>query len=600
MQHQDFSVFTLLPERSSGVYSVGLGWQLINNFGDDKDWDFNGHFQVVHGHEFFDEGKITFTHDKNFVSTKRVMQWFGPCFAIASLLGGYVYANAATNMVQRHMKKKYPESKDDQDEVGNLLKFGINIDRDEFDDLLRDNQERWYKNVTDDFIAKSFEKVERHVYGKDLNESRHDICQEKHEKQALRQQAFYDGLISNAISSKSWVKSLEWKGKYENVKPGKPIRVFVDAKPENSLARVDFANSFKKHMSYKEIVYGNVLVKFCSGSRADMIGATFTEFLSRDYDVVIYNFSDDSMVKFRGDSQSNGFPYIYNVDIASNDSSHSFTTFDTYAKFSGMPQWQKEDLERVIRTPFKITNPENPEEFVLLRSTRGYLPSGIGDTSVCNNMIYLMLGYTLNALGLPNRVESLTYAGFVMGFRFSYQLVTNYYEMQFLKHSVCRIKDGICYAMPNLGIMLRYCGKSVGDLPGGIYPKGCTDLVSKAKWYQSLLTYGFFKYFRYPPIMGALCPNFSDIARAETSYIGAIKRHAHHFYADLAEDTECEVLHLTRYEFYSRYLNYVTTDDIDQFETYVSASGPGTLIYCRLVDVVMGMDYGYKRVTKET
>ena len=592
-------MFTQLEERPTGVYSFGMGYQVINDFGDTKDWDYNGYFTVLRGEEFFDNGKINFTKT-GVIKFKAAKQWFGWNFAVGTVLGGYVYANAATNMIQRHMKVKYPESKEDQNEVGNLAFFGVTVDRENFDVLLRHNQRLWYQTHTERFVNESFSNQPRHVYFKDVNQSRDDLTKEKHQKQLLRKQAFDEGLATNSMNSMGWVKSLEWKGKYEDVKPGKPIRVFVDAKTENSLARVDFANSFKKHMSNREIVYGKVLVKFCSGSRSDMISATFTEFMNRDNEVVIYNFSDDSMVKLRRYCGKTFYDEVYNVDISSNDSSHSWSTFECYAKFSGMQKDQRDDLMRVIRTPFKITNPEDPRESILIRSDMGYLPSGIGDTSVCNNMVYLMLGYAFNFLDLPTRIESLTYAGFLIGFRFSYQKTNSVYEMQFLKHSVVRVLDGKYIAMPNLGTLLRYSGKSRGDLPGGIYPAFIKTFDQKCAWYQSLLTFGFFKYFRYPPVMDHLCPFFQEILGNE-DYKSSLQKVQHRmFIEDLDSEDECPVYHLDRHEYYSRYLNHLTVEDILCFESLVKSSTNYTLIYCRLVDVVMEMDYGYKGVTKQS
>jgi hypothetical protein len=533
-------------------------------------WKFNHRYSIVSGHKYFSqETGLHFT--SSFPSTiHRPLKYvtrFGFSFAYNGIMYGN-FNNVIRNMVSRHFKVKVPEDKKNQPEVP-LLDFA------DFDAELRYNQKVFLdvhmKRYVDWFLCEYGE----HDYNFDLREAALLLADEAHFKRMLRLAGVDELHCSAAWVRKRWVDIIEWKLKYiEIAKISKDGRVIVDCNVINSLPRVHFANSFKLFTADKMVTRGDIKLIFRSSPDPVKIHEVFRAIDAFNGGVLIQNFSDDAIITF----DYNGVKKTYNVDISSNDSSHSLSTFEAYAKCSCMTSEQYANLVSVVMSPFKIYS-EDKKQKVVFQPITGYLPSGIGDTSVCNNMVYCLLAYSLS-LRDHTDVSSLTLAGFDIGFRFTYEYCSRNTDYQFLKHSpVCTMR----FTMPNLGILLRYSGGVEGDLMRHKSSKNET-LHECALRFQSLLTFGFFKYYSYPPLE-RLCPHLSSLLNRDLTKSEELIASSH--FSVKVERTRVLV---TREEFYSRY--DVDPWMIDEFESLVSQSGVGTLCYCRLVDIVMEKDYG--------
>lgn len=589
------SVCQQLEKRNPGMYKEGPMRWMPSDVKGEHTWTFNKRFKIIKGKEYFNEetgelifpdnGKI-YENDIHYMTKKfkKFIFRFGWGFAHS----GVIYNNSNRNiqaMLSRHFQVKLPKNSVDQDEIGNLAYYGIKVDASNFDMNLRTNQNNWYRIHTSHLTSILRVSFGVHEYHFDIREAAIFLAAEPHQKKKLREKALQELILSQAWVRSVWTKTLTWKIKFiEIAKADKDPRVIVDANAENSLPRVHFANSWKGHTADKLIDFGRVKVKFCSSPNPIDIREVFKESLESTDGITILNYSDDAIISI----VVNGKREIYNVDISSNDSSHGFAVFECYAQASNMDRDQKENLFAVIKNNFVIHD-ENKELFAIFKPLEGYLPSGIGDTTVCNNMVYCMVGYALNlliSLGHEADIKLLTFAGYLCGFRFSYEKTSKIGDLQFLKNSPF-LRHETIYSLPNLGILLRYSGCCENQLPAINYPEFVKTFQDKCAFFQTLLTYGFFKFFRYEPLMN-LCPFFQYLNRNEDKHKDELEKYKKD---SLSYDTR-EVLYLLRNEIYGRY--DVSDDDIDEFEYYVSIVGYGDLIYCPLVDIVIKKDYGLK------
>jgi len=555
---------------------------------DTHEWTFNRRFKVVsdrNGCFNTDTGELRFTDwgDKSKPPTK-----WRSTFGWNHGHGGIMYERDCVintrGMMYRHFARKVPEDKEGQMEITNLRMFGVIVNTDNFQEMLQDNNVSFCDTHGEAISELVIASLGMHEYHKTCQEGGYDLTLQTHTKQRLRRAKWDVLMMSGGLVKKLWDEAIVWTMKYlETAKYGKPARIVVDCSTENSLPRVDFANSFKTHSKNKTVTFGQVAVKYCLCSSHVDIGAVYDEACNNGYRVMILNNSDDAILAFH---DGKGNRHYYNVDISTNDSSHTLWTHKLYAMMSCMTEEQEENLLTLIMSPFTVYNPTNRKEKVIFKSVTGYLPSGVGDTTTCNNCIYYILAYSLHLLleqGHEMSIELLTLAGFNFGFRFSYEKCETY-SFQFLKNSPIILDNGSFLSMPNLGVLLRLSGTYEGDVP--VLPKKhCPPWATcKYAYCQSLLTFGFFKYFLYEPLL-VLCPYFHHLTSEE--------HYVHSSFMETIGDTHKRIV-LSRKQFYSRYRDVITDTQIDVFETLMQQAGFGTLVYCELIDIVMKFDYGLK------
>jgi hypothetical protein len=554
-------------------------------------WRFNNRFRIIKGGKFFNNitGEIAFPKDNTYFPNK-YLTTFGWRIAHSGIIYDKGNGNI-TGAVSRHFAVKEPKNDIDQDEIGNLAMYGIIVNNNNFEGLLTQNNKVWYMRYSEELKEHMQHSLGVHEYHEDLFIASRKLSLDKHKKMLLRQQEITKLNLDNRFTDRSgWARYVDWKIKFiEIAKNSKYARIIVDCTVANSLPRVHFANSWKKHTGDKDVEFDNrVCVRYCYSPSEENISQVFKNAMNTDLNVLIQNSSDDSIISMLTDNGRE----IYNVDISSNDSSHTWETFDCYALCSSMNSEQKDNLINVLKTPIKISSSdvrENSKNKCVFIPINGYLPSGIGDTTVCNNMVYCMFGLAISkhiSAGYKICKQLLTLVGFNMGFRFSYQFVEKVGDLQFLKNSpIMRGEDII--SIPNLGILFRYSGCVEGNLPIKIGNKRYEDYKERSEMFQSLLTYGFFSRFYYKTCCDFFCPMYDVINRNRDKYKKDLDKYSHKNISDLGEFRYV----LSKHEFYSRY--DVSDEEIDEFECIMlNTKGYKITIQTTLTDRVLTKDYG--------
>lgn len=602
--------------RNDGIYYQGLGRQYYYTTppGSEFDWKFNKQYKCVKNSKYFnaETGVISFPgEDYSLLEYNSNIGW-------NMAHDGIYNANSNTNIanaLSRHFKVKYVELDLGQNEHSALNEFCpkiINAAGFDFESSLRANQISWMCKYSKLLCEKIWSETGRHNYAYGIVEGAKLLTLDKHVKQLARINGYIGCELEGKFARNIWVDYIRWKIKPRECAKVKtsgtsPARIVVDLGIEASLPRVHFANSFKSFMKEKTVSFGHtkvVKVTYRGDASYKNVCGVFSDHNTYTDSVIIDNSSDDSLITWWED----GIKTTLLVDIASNDSSHSLCIFDNYATLSCMDRDQKDNLFLSFMSPFRVYS-HDMSVYLTFLSLAGYLPSGIGDTTAANNCIYLILGYVLSMLldeGHKMSSNLITYAGFLFGFRFSYSIAHTFPEIQFLKQSPIMINQKVEY-FTNLGVLFRYSGVIPGgDIPGMKYPKEFATLSQKFVYVQSLLTFGFFKFFRYQPLIKAFCPLFSRILKiSEESCYSPEKHETSLNYSRVARGSAYEssfdfseertVLFPTQQQVYARYTT-LTQLDIDVFEDLILDLGVGMVVYCKLINTVLQKDYsiGFK------
>jgi len=563
-----------------------------------RTWVFNDAYVAEKNRKFFDgkTGILDFGKYEDDTQLKKTK--YDSLFGFGFAHSGIIYANSDNNISEglaRHHQKKFLKSDSDQDEVGNLrVYYGDHVDNESFDfeNSLRTNQNHYCQVYGSDLANIIREQFGYHEYAIPIAEASYLLTLEKHVKQRLRASGYKDLEIEGLLANHTYMKVCEWKLKIETAKYNKPPRIIVDESVVGSLPRVHFANSWKNFSKGKKADFGKVEVTYHGESSYESILNMFEQLESPVDKVVLKNNSDDAIIHWMED----GVYHRYNLDIASNDSSHSFSTMALYADYSNMTVEQRKNFFDTLNMPIRIYNYDKSRH-VELKTKWGYCPSGLGDTTVVNNGAWLLFGHSLNRLldkGFKMSLSLITLAGFLIGFRYSYSEIKNLGDIQFLKQSPALIDGKMVHSL-NLGVILRFSGRCKGEIPNIPYPSWVTDRKSKAEYIQSLLTYGFFKYNRYEILIKCICPFFDNINKEEHKHVELLLKYGHRLtHGEVLEiaGSQRPILYHTRASMYSRY--DLTDVDIDEFESLCTSHGYGLTMWCKLVDIVFLKDYGLK------
>lgn len=556
-----------------------------------KTWKFNKLFIACRGHKYFDRdtGVINFPISSNkgllHKTYYTIFGWFFPS-------GGIVWGNFNDNYtgaVSRHFQLFEPKSDDDQDEVGNLKKYGIFVDSDDFHVRLNLNQDLYFKGLySSGFRTIIEEQIGEHEFLGDMIDQAESLSFEPHPKMIARQSAFKQIVTSGDIYRTVWAEDLtRWKLKLiEIAKQNKYARIIVDFGIENSLATVPHANSIKIHTKGKIIQFGKVSVRYNGESNPMLISLIFRKIWNEGrFDkekITIDNDSDDAIMCIGGK--------VYNVDISSNDASHSYVTHEFFSYVMRMSPEQNLRFMSLLRGTFKVYS-DDMKHSITFKSLRGYLPSGIGHTSVKNNFIYMVLGFELNNLisqGYEQNISLLTLAGYNIGFRFSYQLCEEYYDMQFLKHSPIMHCNELV-AIQNIGVLWRYSGKVEGDVKTQSFPLSHRNGTLKFAFFQTLLTFGFFKYIDIQELM-PLCPCFDLLFKNENSMSKPLSKYSKF---DTSDSLSIRPrITVSIYEALKRYR--LEEYEIQELIDYLKCIGFGIHVFCKASDRIFQVDYGLK------
>jgi len=548
-----------------------------SEFVKDIDWEFNNSFSCIGGHRFWENGIINFpeSDDNELTRSIKYVTVYGWSFNVPLI----IYANTANNIkhgVSRHFKKKIMENDEGCLEMQHLTEIGIDCTGD-YDNMLYNNQVLWLETYGRQFVKKMHSYVDND-YTFDAVTAAIDICNQKHKKKPLRVSALVEMKNSGTIVHFRINPFVIWKLKYiENAKFDKPPRIIVDCTVHHSLASVHHANWWKNKIDGVRFEFGRVVVVYFAKTTIETVSKALKDIEFEDFEIAIYHYSDDALIKIND--------VIYNFDIKSNDSLHIFESFDNYKELTFTPPDIGEIIDKIIHSPIKIYDPSNRDRKVIIQPLRGYLPSGIGDTTQKNNHVYQMLGYSLSMHQGPYTLSTVTQHGFYIGFRFSWELCPTRYHRQFLKHSL--ITNDVC--MPNLGILFRYSGRVEGDLPKISYPRFITNRYHRFAYFQSLLTYGFLKVYRYTPYL-PLCPFFEYLSRNESEYEDFLNKkgdnYIHHNYI---QKTDFYIVPTTR-QFYARYPE-LRSYMIEELESLIATTTIGISSSCEAIDIIMSRDY---------
>lgn len=591
-----YSIIESHPPMQPGVYDFGLCRMLPSLCKKKMDWKFNDKFKIISGSEHITpDGYIEFSADPDEALfdtmgySHRYSTIYGYAFGHSGVIYGKNNANIA-HMVERHWKTRLAEP----NEVTALAKFGIDATVD-FEINLLTNQRIFAHHYAADFCRATIRSYGLFEYFTYTQEAADLLILEKHPKQLLRLDAHGQLVMSGDIGKKLFVPYLVWKVKeMEIAKFGKPPRVVVDAQTGNSLPSVHISNAWKKLSADKVVVYNEcVSIEFVSSPSSESLCNVFKSWDDYTYPVVIKNYSDDSIVGIW--SKTLGRYACYNTDIRANDGSHTGWTWSVFANLLGMTDEHRDFLNGMIFAKNYILS-RNKKERITFIAKYGYLPSGIGETSIANNTAMLMMAYIFSVKikeRYPLDVDTFTYSAYLCGFLLTFEefdLTTTFSRMQFLKNSPCRLPDGNLVSIPNLGRILRYSGRSKSDITPKMFPPPFG--LNLFKWYQTLLTYGDFRRVYYKPLALYLCPYYSYVDSRHYNSILTLRDDLVH------QDLEGQSFVVTRDVYYSRYLAYgCTYEDILEFESFVSKSNLGSIIYCKMVDTVLFRDYGLAPLT---
>lgn len=595
----NYTIRSSYDERPAGVYDEGFTRILPMKCLKSLDWEYNHRYTMTKRTKFVVDGKINFPVDEderlfeimryahNYVSV------YGYAFANSGVILGDHNYNLA-GMVERHWKKRSPEEL----EIKALRNYCIAIT--DFDMQLLANQSYFARYLVDEFVSQTRQSYGQFDYFTDIQEAASYLIKEKHPKQKLRMDAYEDINLTGEIGKRVFKPYLVWKPKkMEIAKFNKPLRVIVDAQTANSLPNVHISNAWKGHSADKLVVYNNcVSIEFASCPSPVGLAEVFRSWDEFSYSVVIKNYSDDSIIGIWNPSIK---AYdMFNTDIRANDGSHSGWTWSVFANLLSMPVDHARFLfEMVFAENYLFAR--NKRDRIAFKAKYGYLPSGIGATSIANNTAMLMIAWMLSRhlkSGYSSCLELVTLSAYRCGFLLTFEafnLNKEYSRMQFLKNSPVRLPSGDVMVIPNLGRILRYSGRSKNDVTVKQYPPPLLNgvAVNVFKWYQTLLTYGDCKRVFYSPIVRSLCPYFDLVDSRHHDVITKIHSDRE---IDLSEQPR---LFPSREQYYSRYVSYGATDVmIDEFEGLLSQQELGTVIYCAFVDLVLSCDYGLSPVTR--
>lgn len=598
-QGSNYTIRSTYEPRAAGVYSEGFTRILPMKCSKPMDWEFNQRYRIHKGKRHVVDGKLNFPNDtdedlfEKMNYSHRYISVYGYAFANSGMVYGTHNDNIA-RMLERHWKKREPEGIEETA----LKEYGFSAAN--FDMKLLAQQCYFAHYLGTDFIDDTLRDYGNLEYFTDIQEAASYLILEKHAKQELRVDSFNDIMNTGEIGLKIFKPYLVWKLKQmEIAKPKKAPRAIVDAQTANSLPNVHISNAWKKHSADRVVVYSDLVsIEFCSCPAPADLEVVFKSWDEYSYDVVVKNYSDDSIIGLW--NQGLGRYDMYNTDIRANDGSHSGWTWSVFSNLLKMPTDHSEFLLNMIFTENYVLA-RNKKDRIAFKSCYGYLPSGIGSTSIANNTVMLMISWMLARFikaGHRLSLSLVTIAAFRCGFLLSFEkfdLSQEYSKMQFLKYSPVRVASGNVIVIPNLGRMLRYSGRSKNDVTVKQYQPPLVNgvQVNVFKWYQTLLTYGDFKRVYYPPLVSALCPYFHLVD--DRHYDMIVKIDEDRVLNDLRSEVR---LFPTREQFYSRYYLYGATDAmIDEFEGLIALSTLGTLVYSPFVDLVLNADYGLAPVS---
>jgi hypothetical protein len=520
----------------------------------EKPFRFNNRFYATKGKEWFVDGQFRFPPvvERNKFAVEAGTRFiYGYCFAHT----GIIYANSDQNFnlaSRRLLCVREPENPGE-------------------DEDLRRRNRAFVRRWRDEMLQCYWRSAGRVHWTHDMRLAAIALAALPHAKRKLREAEMKERIDAGTIAEETWVRSVNWKLKLcEIAKPGKYPRVIVDLGVGASMQGADFASVCKKHMGVEHIILGDTEFIFCKEPSPEVVVELFKRLWSTPYKRCIVCFSDDGM----GSVMTPEGRRYFCSDVNTNDASHVESQFDLTFDLFDAPEDVRKALIGQIMSPLVIRSVDKRYS-VRLKPREYYLQSGITLTTLVNNVAQLCIAMAYE------KADAVTEAEFIQaargcGYIITLEMCEREEDLQFLKMSPCRDKDGEWRALLNLGVILRASGVSKEQLPG----RGA--LKPRAMQFQHNLMCGLLASIDYPPL-AHLDPmpgsertyvptGVSTLMDLNNGTIGVVKRS------------------YDRGDFYNRYR--LTPEEIYEFEELLSHSGYGIVHYSSAAYKIIEKDYG--------
>jgi hypothetical protein len=422
----------------------------------DKPFEWNGRFDIISGHEWFDHD-FRLQFDSTPLQDIKTSSGFKTLHGSYFWHGGIIYRDSNVNRSLALTRMTC---------VRKPLEVGL-------DDALWANQIATCTLVKD---SELYSQLQLNVRLCHEAADHFSLAQANalapHNKRALRVPAwneivnesiFFTGTWVKLATVKAFIKLGEW-AKWEKIP-----RLINDLTVRGSLLGGYFVSRLKSAMT-TGVVLREGTSRFIAQPDVQELARMFAELEHPARSVTHFFFSDDTVAAFRC---CDGI-YRCNIDISSCDGSHGQSLFWLLLNLYDSNEW-RDALNRCIdqlMLPLRVRScePEHPGS-VLLKPRSPVLYTGSVLTTVVNNFANFLIFHQLCLIDWSTiRVQDASYHVKEAAKRAGY-LVTcvncnSIEEMQFLKCSPCKLEDGSLGAWLNLGVILRTIGTCHGDLPG--------------------------------------------------------------------------------------------------------------------------------------
>lgn len=567
------------PTMCTGVHHVGIVKRVTVDCKVEKTFVPSGRFKCVRGKEYWKDGEVQFPEPpecdrKNKRGTYRTHYGWG--FAH----NGVIYNVNDSNM--RYAMRRITGARDPPPEHFGWFNGEAEVDWSRYSDqekrniilrydrLLRDHQT---KLITNDYstLKSCFENsFGKHMFKESKVYAAIMECLKKHTKQKLRIRAITELLRDWKLGAECWLDSVLLKMKPDEIaKMGKYPRMIVDLGVAASLEGAAWAADAKHHIEDKAFRYKDGVCYFCGSPDPIKVMNYFNMMYNHTEKVVMVIFSDDAIVSIK---LPDGTYFVFNMDIASCDTSHTHALFVMLFDLFGVPADIRVALEKQILATMRVPS-EDGKRTCYLKPLEFYLQSGITITTLINSISqFLML---LKIVDLyPKTPVEVVRAVALAGYKVTVDVCSKFEDLQFLKMSPTKSVNGVYVATLNLGVIFRASGTCRGDLPGF----GC--LIERARRFQWQLMSGLMSQISHPwleqlsPIPLDRSEENLKVAQRESNALYATTLGAVNYFSD---------------DIYTRY--DLSSNEIAEINFACGKLDFGMLAYCGGVGKILKKDY---------
>lgn len=531
---------------------------------------YNEAFTVLHGGEFFVDGRIVFpevpqTKPETMGVDGTYRTVYGPSVAHT----GNIYGNTNFNVAQAasrilaargslDLERKFLAAQETY--VNNNLPFLHRIR------ATTTHHAEPYTNMIDE--------LEEHY-------------DDPHAKKQLRIGAFEDlsqcGYKGVSVTDRLWLagRVLYKLKKDEIAKFGKPPRMIGDLGVAASLQGFRITKMMKNSLASNDIEYAGGTMTFCKRPTPEKLIDIFKNLLEPKGRYYFAYFSDDSCISFR---DKKGDVQIYNLDIKKCDASHGSGIFKALLEIT--PEYCQDDMRVLIEQctlPIQIIDLNDKNNKVILAPKTPRLYSGSTITTLINNLANILICKSIVDNPDLDGPKDIALAAAQLGYILTCEPCEQPQDIQFLKHSPAYDTNGQLQAMLNIGVLLRASGTCRGDLPG----KKNIPLKTRAMTFQRALLRGMYPR-THTPLLTNMINACTDID--EKLEVKATERINKRFSYKIDVSADTAHAYFTNEETFKRYR--LTPKEIS---SVVNGFGNGTFetsFACSGLEKILKLDYG--------